>query len=111
MLIVWHTRGKGATPKQKKEPEGSDGHGVEIAAGLLGAADVPAMEAGTFAVLAMIANQGAFDGVAVAKGGVLEPDRLRGALDAGDGEVTVGDGEGAVVSLADLEVLNSHGLR
>ena len=111
MLIVWHTRGKGATPRQKKEPEGSNGHGVEVAAGLLGAADVPTVKAGTFAVLAMITNQGAFGGVAVAKGGVLEPDRLSGALDAGDGKVTVGDGECAVVGLADLEVLNGHGLR
>ena len=111
MLIVWHTRGKGATPRQKKEPEGSDSHGVEVAAGLLGAADVPAVKAGTFAVLAMITDQGAFDGVAVAKSGVLEPNRLCGALNAGDREVTVGDGESAVVGLADLEVLSGHGLR
>ena len=111
MLIAWHTRGKGATPQAKKEPEGSDGHGVEVAAGLLGAADVPAVKAGAFAMLAVVTDQGTFDGVAVAKSGVLEPDRLRGALDAGDREVTVGDGECAVIGFADLEVLSGHGLR
>ena len=66
------------------------------------------MEAGAFTMLTVIADQGAFGGVAVAEGGVLEPDRLGSAFDAGDGEVAVGDDQSPVVGLSDLEVLNSH---